>query len=170
MVAALPPTVRQLNLAAECRGPLCLMLQRMRRLEDLSTASDLILDLTANGAFVDWRGPGAAGAIAKLSSLRLDYRKRPQWDGEFTQDAEIAPVPANLPAALASASHLTSLELLASWSAPAAQLCAVLPALEDLRCDTRGRKRAGPQACACYACIQAGGRGAAAAMLAQCIF
>lgn len=170
MVAALPPTVRQLNLAAECRGPLCLMLQRMRRLEDLSIASDLILGLTANGAFVDWRGPGAAGAIAKLSSLRLDYRKRPQWDGEFTQDAEIAPVPANLPAALAPATRLTSLELLASWPAPAARLCTVLPALEDLRCAQGGESGPARKHVPAMPGSTLEGRSAAAAMLAQCTY
>lgn len=129
VLAALPPTVRQLRLQVECRGPLCNILQRFTRLNSLSIDS-----YHGNAVFVQWRGRGAAHAIPKLTSLRLDCREQPDWYGDDLEGAVTAAVPAYLPASMAAATQLTSLELLARWQPSVDQLCAALPALEELRC------------------------------------
>lgn len=129
LLAALPPTVRQLQLETECRGPLCTALQHIWQLDSLSIEGG-----AGNAARLLWRGRGASAVMPKLTALRLDFREQPGWDGEeFEQQAGITSVPEYLPPALAAAARLTRLELLAEWSLQVPQLLAALPALEDLR-------------------------------------
>lgn len=130
VLAVLPPTVRQLRLHVDCYGPLFTVLQRMPQLDSFSIGGTW-----GNGAHLQWGSPAATAAVRKLTSLRLNFREAPEWDGEFHLEAEILPVPDALPCVLAAATRLTSLELLVKWQGGVAQLCAALPALQDLRWD-----------------------------------
>lgn len=127
-LAALPPTVRQLRLEVDCRGPLCNLLQRVSALQSLRIDGP-----SGNGAFMRWQGRGCAAVIPKLTELCLIFRGEPQWDWDMFHAPEVRSVPETLPAAFAAATRLTFLELLVDWDDHGAQLLAALPALRQLR-------------------------------------
>jgi hypothetical protein len=123
VLLALPPGIRELELACPCAGTLLLALQRFRRLEALW--------LIGNAADVLWddAGPAAAG-LPTLRALRLDYRQPPSYWNECTA---VLQLPTGAAAALGAATRLTCLELRAEWSQAASDLCSGLPALRELR-------------------------------------
>ena len=64
---------RALEPNTACAGPVLEALKRFRQLQEFRIG---------NGADIDWGCPGAAGLMSKLVQLRLDFRQRPEWDGE----------------------------------------------------------------------------------------
>lgn len=128
VLAALPPTVRELRLEAECCGPLCSILQHATQLASLGIGG-----AGGNGAFVQWDGRGSAAVVPKLTSLRLVFQEKPYWDFGIKMPAGCVPVPAALPPAMAVATQLSSLQLCALWDDNEARLLAALASLEELR-------------------------------------
>lgn len=135
VLAALPTSVRHLVLQVDCRGPLLNLLRRFPQLDSVAIG----YRQEGNGADVQWAGRGAAAVLPKLTALRLNYRDEPRLGNTFeVEHAEVAGVPTHLPHILAAATRLTSLELMCKWDADGAQVCAILPALQDLRCVNAG--------------------------------
>ena len=133
MLAVLPPHVAHLELATSCEGPLLAALARFKRLRTL--------DISGNGAGINWSGRGAAAVVPKLRRLRLDCRnlrgmerqieEHGTYPAPFLHDHESALlVP---PRWLAPATGLTSLDLVVQWGDTVPALCPALPALRCLR-------------------------------------
>lgn len=113
-----------------CCDPLFPLRRRFTQLETISIGGRL-----GNGAGLQWDSPAAAAVIPKFTSLRLELRGDPEWDGSLVlQKAPITSVPATWLPAMAAATRLSSLELHAAWSMAVPLLCAALPALATLRC------------------------------------
>lgn len=126
-----PRGLRELELRAACAGPVFTALGRFTRLR--------ALDITGNGADIDWEADGGSCVISTLQHLALDYRQRPEWEVPYTLQSVVNTsvwrVPPSLPAQLAAATCLHTLELHVSWSADVAALCEALPALRHIRCE-----------------------------------
>lgn len=130
-----PPGLRELELRTACAGPVLPALARFTRLRTLH--------ISGNGADIDWEADvgssGHSAAFPALQRLALDYRQRPEWQLPYTRESVVYPspvrtVPPSLPARLAAATRLHTMDLCVRWSADVAALCEALPALRHLRC------------------------------------
>lgn len=141
LLAVLPEGLRNIELATHCVGPVLASLARFKRCRSLS--------ISGNGAFMSWQGRGAAAVVPKLKHLRLDCREpnlysepdrktvEQEYDADEPEpddgDEHYSYLDGCIPGALAAATALTSLELVADWSDGVAALGQGLPALRSFR-------------------------------------
>ena len=137
VLAILPERISKIELATDATDPVLTVLSRFKRL--------CTLNISGNGAFLDWQARGAAAVVPKLKMLRLDCRDLEQLykyaDGLQSPKEHIIPDSDNppcrldsiIPNALAAATALSSLELVLDWTEDVAALCRGLPALRNLR-------------------------------------
>ncbi|KAL4443775.1 hypothetical protein ABPG75_011512 [Micractinium tetrahymenae] len=106
-------------------GPALAALGRPRHLQELRLAGDC--------AHLPWANASKAGAVLPaLRELCLDCREAPAWAYGGWQHGEVGEVSSCLRTALAPATRLTRLELMAVWDQDAAALLRSLPALREL--------------------------------------